>query len=166
MRLTNTVMDLSRLRGLKVISSTLLLGACTSGLRSSQTHAELFRGVPAERVRAAAQDVIEELTDHETIVRVTKAGDVLTEGRFGVCGVHVMCNSYTRYPGSGGTPWTEVKIHIAERGENTGVVVDVDYETTGHCSGSNTALCPAEPLASTGKLEHEILQGISKSIDG
>ena len=148
------------MRGIAGVWLALLLGACMTGLRSSETNAELFEGVSIDRVRAAAQGVIEELTNHETIVRITKTGDLLTEGRFGTCGVHVMCNSHTRYPGAGGTPWTEVKVHIFERGDNTGVVIDVDYETTGHCSGSNTALCPAEPLASTGKFERHVIDGI------
>ncbi len=144
----------------------LILAACASTPRSEFVDHAVFEGSTVGQVRDAVLDVLQEVAPSQSAVRAT--GDlVLTEGRFGVCGRDVACGSGTHYIGHDtGTPWTTIEVRLLDLGEDAGVNVEVEYETSRHCgNGYVPVTCLPEELGSTGYLERRIVEGIRARLE-
>ncbi len=138
----------------------LVLSACASAPVSEGEQRAVFAGHAVEPVREAALAAVEEAAHPISVVRVTEAGSVLTEGRIGDCGKHVACKTSTAYPGDGATPWTTIEVRFQDVGEGTAVEVAIEYESCEPGVG-----CVPERYASSGELERVILEGIQARLD-
>lgn len=123
----------------------------------------VYPGSTVDEVREAARVVVEEVAHPESVVRVTD-DRVMTEGRFGVCGKHVACGGTADGSVRFGNPWTTLKVGLRDRGSDTAIELDIDYETRRHCSRSDPSCSPAR-LGSTGVLEQEIIDGIRARLE-
>ncbi|HKY60514.1 MAG TPA: hypothetical protein VJP59_05830 [Gemmatimonadota bacterium] len=152
---------------MKVLSLlVLVLTACVSTPQSQFIDHAVFEGFAPEQVRGATRQVLEEIAPSGSKVRT--ANDVLlTEGRFGVCGRDVACGSGTQFiQQNTGTPWTTVEVRLLDLGEDTGVDVEIEYETNRHCGdGYAEVTCLPEELGSTGFLERRIIDEIRARLE-
>ena len=90
--------------------------ACASAPVSDGAERAVFAGYAVEPVRDAALAVVEEVARPNSVVRVTDAGSVLTDGRIGDCGRDVACSTSSLFPGDGATPWTTIEIRFQDLG--------------------------------------------------
>lgn len=133
--------------------------ACASAPVSEGQERAVFADYAVAPVRDAALAVVEEVA-HPRFVRVTDEGSVLTEGRIGKCGEHLTCRTSTAY-GIIGTFWTTIEVRFRDLGGDTAVEVAIEYESCGPRVG-----CVPERLASSGKLERQIVDGIRSRLAG
>ena len=138
----------------------LVLAACASAPVSEGEDRAVFAGYAVEPVREAALAAVEEVAHSRHGVRITSEGSVLTEGGIGKCGEHVTCRSSTAY-GIIGEHWTTIEVRFRVVGGDTAVEVAIEYESCGRPRFG----CVPERLASTGKLERQILDGIRSRLD-
>ena len=132
--------------------------ACASAPVSDGAEHAVFAGYAVEPVRDAALAVVEEVA--RSVVRVTDAGSVLTDGRIGDCGRDVACSTSSLFPGDGATPWTTIEVRFQDLGQDTAVEVAIEYESCGP-----GVSCVPERYASSGELERQILEGIRARLD-
>ena len=118
----------------------------------------MFAGYAVAPVRDAALAVVEDVAQPR-FVRISDEGSVLTEGRIGQCGEHLTCGTNPVY-GIIGSFWTTIEVRFRDLGEDTAVEVAIEYESCGPRFG-----CVPERLASSGKLERQILDGIRSHLD-
>ena len=137
-----------------------VLAACASAPLSDGNQRAVLEGYSVAPVREAALAVVEEVAHPISVVRVTDAGSVLTDGRIGDCGKHVACSTSTAYSGDGATPWTTIEVKFLDLGRDTAVEVAIEYESCEPGVG-----CVPERFASSGELEREILEGIRARLD-
>jgi hypothetical protein len=135
--------------------------ACASARVSEGENRAVFAGYAVEPVRDTALAVVEEVAHSRHGVRVTDEGSVLTDGGIGKCGEHVTCRSSTAY-GIIGEHWTTIEVRFRVVGGDTAVEVAIEYESCGRPRFG----CVPERLASTGKLERQILDGIRSRLAG
>jgi hypothetical protein len=138
----------------------LAVAACASAPVSEGEERAVFAGYTVTPVRDAALAVVEELARPNSVVRVTDAGSVLTEGRIGDCGRDVACSTSSLFPGDGATPWTTIEVRFQDLGQDTAVEVAIEYESCGP-----GVRCVPERYASSGELERQILDGIRSRLD-
>lgn len=138
-----------------------ILAACASAPASEGEEVATFAGYDVAPVREAALAVVEEIAHPVSVVRITEEGSVLTEGRIGTCGDQVTCRTSTAYAGPGATPWTTIEVSFRDLGGDTAVKVAIEYESCEPGVG-----CVPERLASSGKLERKILDGIRSRLIG
>jgi hypothetical protein len=139
---------------------SLVLAACAS-VPVSEGEEGVLAGYSVAPVRDATIAVVEEVAHPISVVRVTDEGSVLTEGRIGKCGDQVTCRTSTAYAGAGATPWTTIEVSFQDLGGDTAVEVAIEYESCEPGVG-----CVPERLASSGKLERQILDGIRSRLAG
>ena len=139
----------------------LILAACASAPVSDEGEGRaVLAGYAVAPVRDAALAVVEEVAHPRLGVRITDEGSVLTEGgMIGKCGEHLACRISTAY-GIFGTHWTTIEVRFRDLGGDTAVEVAIEYESCGP-----RVDCVPERLASTGKLERQILDGIRSRLD-
>jgi hypothetical protein len=137
-----------------------VLTACASAPVTEGEDRAVFAGYAVGPVREAALAAVEEVA-HSRVVRITSEGSVLTEGGIGKCGEHVTCRSSTAY-GIIGEHWTTIEVRFRVVGGDTAVEVAIEYESCGRPRFG----CVPERLASTGKLERQILDGVRSRLAG
>src|SRR5687768_3293963 len=145
---------------MKAVLLAFVLAACASAPVSDGEEHAVFSGYAVEPVREAALAAVEDVAHPISVVRVTEAGSVLTDGRIGDCGKHVACKTSTAYPGDGATPWTTIEVRFQDLGQDTAVEVAIEYESCEPGPG-----CVPERYASSGELEREIFEGIRARLD-
>jgi hypothetical protein len=138
----------------------LVLAACASAPVSDGEERAVFAGYSVEPVREAALAAVEEAAHPISVVRVTDAGSVLTEGRVGECGRDVACRTSSAYAGDGATPWTTIEVRFQDLGQDTAVEIAIEYESCEPGPG-----CVPERYASSGELEREIQEGIRARLE-
>jgi hypothetical protein len=138
----------------------LFLAACASAPVSEDEGRTVFAGYLVAPVREAAVAAVEEIAHPISVVRVTDAGSVLTEGRIGECGRDVACSTSSAYQGDGATPWTTIEVRLEDLGRDTAVGVAIEYESCEPGVG-----CVPERYASSGELERTILEGIRARLE-
>lgn len=147
----------------RVLSIALLLGACATAPRAERVDEALFQGHSVAEVVEAARIAVQEVGHPRFEVRASE-DSVMTEGPIGVCGRDVACGEWSGTGFSTGTPWTTVKVRLRELAGGTAAEVEIDYESRAHCKRGYRqpagVECSAQPLGSTGNLEHRILEGI------
>jgi hypothetical protein len=141
----------------------LILAACASAPRSERVEHEVFEGYAVATVREAARVVVEEVAHPMSVVRITDAGSVLTEGWIGDCSREASCAGTLGYqgnPGAQGTPWATIEVRFGDLGTDTAVEVEIVYED---CDPDVS--CQPQLLASTGALERQIVDDIRARLE-
>lgn len=140
----------------------LILTACASTTRTGAMDHAQFEGFAVGPVREAALLVVEEVAHPRSVIRITNEGGVRTEGWIGVCGEQVACPTWSGHSGGGsaGSPWTTIQVRFRDAKAGTVVEVEIEYED---CDPD--VACQPELLASTGRLERQILDGIRARLE-
>jgi hypothetical protein len=145
---------------MKTALLAFVLTACASTPISEGEARAVFAGYAVAPVREAALAAVEEAAHPISVVRVTDAGSVLTEGRVGECGRDVACRTSSAYAGDGATPWTTIEVRFQDLGQDTAVEIAIEYES---CEPGPA--CVPERYASSGELEREIQEGIRARLE-
>ena len=141
----------------------LILAACASAPRAVSIQDQVFEGYAAAAVRDVARAVVEDIAHPMSVVRVTEAGSVVTEGWIGDCAREVTCAGILGYqgnPGSRRTPLATIEVGLRDLGTDTAVDVGIVYEDCEPGVG-----CQPQLLASTGALERRILDDIHARLE-